>query len=94
MRKLKGIVVSNKMQKTVVVRIDSLKKHPKYEKYYRTSRKFKAHAAEGAYSIGDVVAIRETRPLSKEKRWEVVELLKKGAQVVAGDEDKEGTEAV
>ncbi len=94
MRKLKGIVVSNKMQKTVVVRIDSLKKHPKYEKYYRTFRKFKAHAAEGAYSIGDVVAIRETRPLSKEKRWEVVELLKKGAAVAAGDEDEEGTEAV
>lgn len=79
MRKLKAVVVSNKMQKTVVVRVDSLKKHPKYGKYYRTSRKFKAHAPEGGYAVGDAVAIRETRPLSKDKRWEVVELIKRQA---------------
>lgn len=77
MRKLKGTISSAKMQKTVVVRIDTLKKHPKYLKYYRSSRKFKAHDEEGKYKVGDEVIIRETRPISKDKRWEVVALVKR-----------------
>lgn len=77
MRKLRGTIVSNKMTKTVVVRVDRLKKHPKYQKYYRLSKKFKAHDEKGEYRIGDVVIIQETRPLSKEKRWRVVELAKR-----------------
>lgn len=77
MRKLKGTIVSNKMQKTVVVRVDRLKKHPKYLKYYRVSRKFKAHDKKNEYQAGDVVIIEETRPLSKDKRWRVVELVKR-----------------
>ncbi|TSD05017.1 MAG: small subunit ribosomal protein S17 [Parcubacteria group bacterium Greene0714_36] len=87
MRKLKGTVVSNKMQKTAVVRVDALKKHPKYEKYYRTSRKFKAHDAENEYRIGDVVWIQETRPLSKEKRWKIASLVKRRE----GQEGEEST---
>ena len=77
MRKLKGIVISNKMQKTVVVRIDRLKKHPKYQKYYRVYKKLKAHDKKGEYQVGDIVVIEETRPISKDKRWRVIELSKR-----------------
>lgn len=81
MRKLKGTVVSDKMNKTVVVRVDRLKKHPKYQKYYRISAKFKAHDEKGEYKVGDTVVIQETRPISKEKRWRVAELIKRKAGV-------------
>jgi small subunit ribosomal protein S17 len=84
MRTLKGIVVSDKMSKTVVVRVDGLKKHPKYQKYYRVSKKLKAHADGAGYRIGDTVVIQETRPLSKDKRWRVAEAVKKAA---GGDEE-------
>jgi small subunit ribosomal protein S17 len=71
-RVLKGIVVSDKMTKTVVVRIDRLKKNPLYKKYYKVSTRYKAHDENGEYHTGDNVVIRETRPLSKDKRWIVV----------------------
>lgn len=76
-RKLKGTIVSIKMQKTVVVRVDRLKKHPKYQKYYQLSKKFKAHVEGGGYRLGDQVIIQETRPISKDKRWKVAELVKR-----------------
>ena len=75
-RKLKGIVVSDKMQKTVVVRVTRLKFHSKYKKYYRVSKKFKAHDEKNQCRVGDKVIIEETRPLSKEKRWKVVAIIK------------------
>jgi len=71
-RTLQGTVVSDKMTKTVVVRVDSMKVHPKYGKRYRQSKKFKAHDEKGEYKAGDVVRIQETRPTSKDKRWRVV----------------------
>jgi len=71
-RTLKGVVTSNKMTKTVVVAITSLKLHPKYKKRYKVTKKFKAHVSTGEYAVGDVVVIQETRPLSKEKRWLVI----------------------
>lgn len=71
-RILKGVVVSDKMQKTVVVQVSRMKKHPKYKKYYSVAKKFKAHDAEGQYHTGDNVLIQETKPLSKEKRWIVI----------------------
>ncbi len=80
MRKLKATIVSTKMQKTVVVRVDRLKKHFKYHKYYRVSKKFKAHVEGSDYRVGDQVVIQETRPVSKDKRWKVIELVKR-AQV-------------
>ena len=80
MRKLKGVVTSNKMQKTVVVRVDHLEKHPKYLKYYRVSRKFKAHDEKGEYQVGDTVIIQEERPISKDKKWGVVELVKRAEE--------------
>lgn len=71
-RVLKGVVVSDKMQKTAVVEILRLKKHPKYKKYYKVSTRFKAHNPEDQYHTGDKVFIQETRPMSKDKRWIIV----------------------
>ncbi len=70
-RTLKGIVVSDKMQKTVVVAVSRLIKHPKYKKYYKVTKRYKAHDDKGECRTGDKVMIQETRPLSKEKRWVV-----------------------
>ena len=61
----------------MVVRVDRLKKHPKYQKYFRTSKKFKVHDEKGEYKTGDVVIIEETGPTSKDKRWRVAELVKR-----------------
>jgi len=71
-RTLVGVVVSDKMTKTVVVRVSRLKKHPKYKKYYKVSAKYKAHDPEQQFHIGDNVTIQETRPISKDKHWIVV----------------------
>jgi small subunit ribosomal protein S17 len=70
-KSLFGIVVSDKMQKTVVVKVDRYIKHPKYQKYYTTSKKYKAHDEEGQYKMGDRVEIIETRPISKDKKFKV-----------------------
>ena len=69
---LKGVVVSDKMDKTVVVSVETLKQHPKYEKYFKTRKKYKAHDPENKYKVGDKVAIQESRPISKDKRWQVI----------------------
>ncbi len=71
-RTLKGVVVSDKMTKTVVVEVSSLKKHPKYKKYFKVSKKYKAHDEENQYHTGDKVLKKETRPMSKDKRWIIV----------------------
>jgi len=71
-RRLHGQVVSDKMKKTVVVRIDRLKSHPKYHKQYRVSKRYKAHDEKNEYHVGDKVVIEETRPYSREKRWRVI----------------------
>jgi len=70
-RTLTGIVVSDKMNKTVVVAVTRLKKHPKYKKYYKVTKKYKAHDEKNEYKVGDRVIIAECRPISKEKRWRV-----------------------
>lgn len=71
-----GRVVSDKMDKTVVVVVERLRRHPLYKKVIRIRKKFKAHDADNACQIGDEVRIVESRPLSKEKRWVVEEILK------------------
>ena len=71
-RTLQGTVVSDKMNKTRVVAIERLKKHPKYIKYYKVTARFKAHDEENAYKTGDVVVIQECRPMSRDKRWKIV----------------------
>jgi len=71
-----GVVVSDKMDKTVVVAIESRSPHPKYKKIVVKTKKYKAHDEENQCKQGDRVRIRETRPLSKSKRWVVAEILK------------------
>jgi small subunit ribosomal protein S17 len=70
-RILKGEVISDKMDKTVVVKVSRLKVHPKYKKRYKVTKRFKAHDEKNECHIGDKVMIEETRPLSKGKRWKV-----------------------
>jgi len=71
-KQLTGTVISNKMQKTVVVRVERLKQHPKYKRRFRVHKKYKAHDEKGEYKAGDKVIIEECRPISKDKRWRVI----------------------
>jgi len=73
MRKLQGTIVSDKMDKTRVIAITRLKQHPRYRKYYKVTERFKAHDEKNEYKNGDKVVIEETRPISKEKRWKIIE---------------------
>jgi len=75
-----GVVTSDKMQKTVVVRVDRLVKHPVYKRYVRKRAKFMAHNEIEGVTTGDQVRIVETRPLSAHKRWRVVEVLRKASK--------------
>ena len=74
---LKGRVVSDKMDKTIVVAVDRRKKHPLYTKIINVTKKYMAHDYKGEAGIGDFVLIEETRPISKRKRWRLVEILEK-----------------
>ena len=69
---LQGIVVSDKMQKTVVVNVERIKEHPKYKKRYKVHKKYKAHDQNQEYHVGDKVVIEETKPASKDKNWRVI----------------------
>lgn len=74
-RQLTGTVISNKMQKTVVVEVEKIKEHPKYKRRYKVHKKYKAHDEKGECKVGDRVIIEECRPISKEKRWRVIKKL-------------------
>lgn len=76
-----GIVSSDKMDKTVVVKVEQIVKHPVYKKYMKRNVKFKAHDEENSCAIGDKVMIVESRPLSRDKRWKVREILEKNVIV-------------
>jgi len=67
-----GVVVSDKNDKTIVVKVESVKKHPKYQKRYIVSRKYKVHDEKNEFHVGDKVSFRECRPLSRDKRWRVI----------------------
>ena len=75
---LQGLVVSNKMDKTVVVQVERKYAHPKFKKVVKSTRKYNAHDEKNECSPGDFISIRETRPLSKTKRWRLLEIIKKG----------------
>ena len=83
-----GRVVSDKMDKTVVVSVERLRRHPIYKRVVRLSSKFKAHDQENSAKVGDTVRIEESRPLSREKRWTVVEVVARGSH----EELVDGTE--
>ena len=74
-----GRVISDKMDKTVVVSVERLRRHPIYKRVVRLSSKFKAHDADNSAHVGDTVRIEESRPLSAEKRWRVVEVIARGS---------------
>jgi small subunit ribosomal protein S17 len=76
-----GRVVSDKMQKTIVVAVETLKRDRIYKRTYKYTVKFKAHDEENSARMGDLVRIEETRPLSKDKRWRLVEILQRAVQV-------------
>ena len=84
-----GVVLSNKMTKTVVVVVERRMKHGKYGKYLTERKKYKAHDEKQACKVGDKVRILETRPLSKEKRWRVAEIIE-SAQVAGAEPKAEG----
>ncbi len=69
---MQGVVVSDKMEKTVVVSVESVKEHPRYKKRFKQHKKYKAHDENGEYKVGDEVIIKEARPMSKDKKWRVV----------------------
>lgn len=75
-RKLQGVVVSDKMNKTAIIAVTYLKLHSKYRKYVKITRRFKAHDENDEYHNGDKVIIQETRPMSKEKRWVIISKVK------------------
>jgi len=77
-----GTVVSNKMDKTIVVSVESLKKHRLYKRTYKQTKHFYAHDDENTCQVGDIVRIEETRPLSKMKRWRLVEIVKRSSGIV------------
>src|ERR1700758_5145516 len=86
-----GNVVSTKMQKTIVVEVEMRKAHPKYKRIIKSSKKFYAHDEQNSARVGDVVRIRETRPLSKLKRWNLEEIVRRSS--LAQIEDTAGTAA-
>lgn len=81
-----GRVVSNKMDKTIVVVVESLKKHRIYKRTYKQTKRFQVHDEENACQIGDLVRIEECRPLSKMKRWRLMQIIKPGSGIVPVEE--------
>lgn len=77
-KQFQGIVISDKMKKTVVVEVERIKAHPKYKKRFKVHKKYKAHDEKGEYKAGDKVIIEECRPLSKDKRWRVKGFVQEG----------------
>lgn len=77
-----GRVVSNKMDKTIVVAVESLKKHRIYKRTFKQTKNFHAHDEENTCQIGDTVRIEESRPLSRLKRWRLVEIVKRGSGII------------
>ncbi|MCD6462998.1 MAG: 30S ribosomal protein S17 [Thermotogae bacterium] len=88
-KRLTGVVVSDKMDKTVVVMVERIVKHPRYGKYIKRRKKYHAHDEKNECKTGDVVEIIESRPLSKTKRWRVVRIIRKGALATEKEESIE-----
>lgn len=90
-KRLKGIVVSDKMQKTVVVKVERIKAHPKYKRRYKISKNYKAHDEKQIFKTGDKVIIEECRPISRHKRWRVI---KQGVESKKQETDNKKQETV
>jgi small subunit ribosomal protein S17 len=88
-----GLVVSTKMQKTIVVEIEMRKAHPKYKRVMKSNKKFYAHDEQNSARVGDVVRIREARPLSKLKRWSLEEIVRRSSLAQLAEETTIAAEA-
>ncbi len=88
-KRVVGVVVSDKMDKTVVVKVERFVQHPRFKKYIRRSKKYYAHDERNECRIGDVIEIEETRPLSKLKRWRVVRIIKRSVLAEVPEESAE-----
>ncbi len=75
--KMQGRVTSDKMNKTVIVEVERVKKHPRFQKRYKSHKKYKAHDENEEFKVGDKVVIEETRPVSKDKKWKVTSKIEK-----------------
>jgi len=75
-RKFQGIVISDKMDKTIVVKVESVKLHSKYKKRYKTHKKYKVHDEKREAKVGQLVIFEETKPISREKRWQLIKIVK------------------
>ncbi len=91
-KKVIGVVVSNKMDKTIVVKVERFVKHPRFEKYVRRSKKYYAHDEKNEAGVGDTVEIEETRPLSRLKRWKLVRIVRRSALAEAPETASEEVE--
>jgi len=89
-KKLEGTIISVKMEKTVVVKVERIKKHPKYKRRYKAFKKYKADRGEIKCQEGDRVVIEECRPISKEKKWRVIKRLSKGDKGERADIEIQG----
>ena len=89
-----GLVVSTKMQKTIVVEIEMRKAHPKYKRVMKSNKRFYAHDEQNSARVGDVVRIREARPLSKLKRWSLEEIIRRSSLAQLPDEALPAAESV
>lgn len=85
-KRMIGTVVKDKMEKAVVIETERLQKHPKYHKYLRTKKRYKAHDEENRCKVGDKVMIVESRPISKEKRWVVKEIIRQEEPILIQEE--------
>ena len=88
-----GLVVSTKMEKTIVVEIEMRKAHPKYKRVVKRNKKFYAHDEQNSARVGDMVRIRETRPLSKLKRWSLEEIIRRSSLATLAEEAPVAAEA-
>lgn len=93
MRNLEGVVISDRMQKTLVVAVTRLKKHPKYQKYFKFTATFKVHDETNQAKVGDRVVMEETRPLSKDKRWRLVAIVEKARKPLTEASEAAAAEA-
>jgi small subunit ribosomal protein S17 len=91
-KRLVGVVVGNKMDKTAAVLVSRLKKHRTYKKYVRSQTKYMAHDPQNRCLVGDRVRIIETRPISKRKRWQVIDIIERGVIEESGQENSSSLE--
>lgn len=93
-KRMIGKVVSDKMDKTIVVSVERLFQHSKYKKYVKRNKRYKAHDENNECKVGDIVEIEETRPLSKEKRWRVVKIIERSILSENGNRKVEGDDSL